>query len=106
MEIHGVGVCLRGGGPPGVDYVPGCFMHFCHAARFGLVELLIDFCHWCLDNYLDKSRSSILLFLLCYVTNFTCYEFYMLRILHVTNFTCYEFYMLRILQNFLCYEFY
>ena len=54
MGIHGVGVCFRGGGPPGVDFVLGCFMHFCHAARFGLVELLIDFCHWCLDNCLDN----------------------------------------------------
>ena len=81
----------RGGRPPGVDFVPGCFMHFCHAARFGLVELLIDFCHWCLDNYLDENIEVP-----------SCSSFLaMSRILHVTNFTCYEFYMLRILQNFM-----
>ena len=52
MESHGVGVCLRGGAVLQVlIFVPGCFMHFCHAARFGLVELLIDFCHWWVFTY-------------------------------------------------------
>ena len=54
MGFPEVGVCLRGGGSvlQVLIFVSGYFMHFfCHAVRFGLVELLIDFYHWWVFTY-------------------------------------------------------